>query len=242
MTEDEGKKYAKVCALLDSDQKGERQTALEMINELRVQHGWPKFADLLNSFSSAVPITQYRQMAKENATWIEMGDKLARENQILRASLRAVKGVKIAVAGLCVIVFFVGGYRLVWRGGETPPPPRSEATAPEAETGGIEFSRAMLAEMKRWQPWIMATTKEDGRDSEPTVHAVEGQTYWVIIRRDIEDKSHTDSSGRAFSRHCQHYFAERAAYDTVASPALYETPHPYQAGQMTWPKVASVCE
>lgn len=242
MTEEEGKKYAKVYALLDSDQKGERQAALEMIHDLRAQHGWPSFGDLLHSFSNAVPFTEYQRLANENATWIAIGGKLARENQILRTALRVVKDVKMAVAGICVIVFFVGGYHLVWPAGGETPPPGSGARAPEADAGGTEFSRAMLAEMKRWQPWIMAATQEDGRDSEPTVHAVEGQTYWVIIRRDVDDKDHTDDMGRAVTRHCQHYFAERAAYDTTTSPPLYESPHPYQAGQLTWPRVASVCQ
>jgi hypothetical protein len=144
-------------------------------------------------------------------------------DQILRAAVNFGRGLKRAAVVAVVIGIGCGGYYFLW----------PDASAADA------LSRAMLAEMKDWQNWPGKTFVGD---SKPIVHAIEGRSYWVVIRGEIDKTSHADQHGNPAPRHCQHYFAAPAQFD-AAPPAAYITPQPYGwFCHMRWPEVAAQCQ
>lgn len=220
MTADEARLFGQLVALLDSDQQGERSSALEKIFSLRPQHHFPKFGDVLHSLNNTVPLADYQKLESDLAQCL-------RQNQILRAvvNIRAfLKGLlSLAITVSVVGGIGYGGYYLFW-------PDTSAAD---------ELARDVLAEMRGWQDW---PSKTFVGDSKPTVHMIAGRSYWIIIRGETDKTSRTDKDGDPVWRHCQHYFAAPAQFDP-APPAAYLTPEPYKwLSRMKWPEVAAQCQ
>src|SRR3954463_9980711 len=77
MTADDARLFGQLVALLDSDQQGERASALEKVFLLRPKHNFPKFGDVLHSLNSTVPLAEYEKLESDLAACL-------RHNQILR--------------------------------------------------------------------------------------------------------------------------------------------------------------
>jgi hypothetical protein len=216
MTADDARLFGQLVALLDSDQHGERSSALEKIFSLRTKHNFPNFGDVLHTLNSTVPLADYQKLESDLAQCL-------RQNQLLRAAVNFGRGLRRAAVVAVVIGIGCGGYYFLW----------PDASAADA------LARAMLAEMNGWQNWPSKTFMGD---SKPIVHAIEGRSWWVIIRGAMDKTSHADPSGNPDARHCQHYFAAPAQFDP-APPAAYLAPQPYGwFGRMTWPEVAMQCQ
>jgi hypothetical protein len=79
MTADEARLYGQLLTLLDSDQKGERESALDKIFTLRTRYHFPKFGDLLHALNNTVPFAAYQKLQGDLAACL-------RQNQLLRAA------------------------------------------------------------------------------------------------------------------------------------------------------------
>ena len=227
-------RFEKLVAMLDSNQPGERETALTMIHARRVQHGWPKFVDLLRPFTDTVPLAQYQKLETDLAQWIALADRLTRENQILRAALNLPMLLKRAGIAAGAVLLVLGGCSVLR--------PSGVLTLPTGVTDDA-FSLATLSDMSPWRRWAFDNLRENNSWSSPWVGMIAGQNFWVIIKRDSDSKTYADNNGRPIMRRCLHYFVADAKYDSAISPPLYFTPHPYNFfGHMKWPEVASFCE
>jgi hypothetical protein len=222
-------RFQKLVAMMDSDQSGERQTALDMIHDRRGQNSWPKFVDLLRPFTDTVPLAQYQKLESDLAGWIATADQLARNNKKLWAMLGLKESARRVGIAAAVIAAAFGGYRVLLGG--------YHFLWPDARAAS-ELSQAMLVEMARWKDWPRPNAVGD---SSPVTHNFSGQIYWVVIRGEIDKTSRVDDYGRPVSRYCQHYHAAKAEYDP-APPASYLTPQPYSwLGRMKWPEIAMQC-
>jgi hypothetical protein len=228
VTADEERRFGQFVALLDSDQQGERASALEKIFTLRPQYNFPKFGDVLHKLNNTASLADYKKL---------LADYQKLENDLANCLhhyqiLRAVVNIKTVLAWVLRVAIYVsvgsgigyGAYCLFW-------PDRSAAD---------ELAHAVLAEMR---PGLARANKAAG-DSKPIVHLIDGKPFWIIVRTEVDATSHVDRFDEPAPRICQHYFVSAAEYDETP-PAGFLLPQPYTTWlfhRLRWPELGTLCQ
>ena len=76
-------------------------------------------------------------------------------------------------------------------------------------------------------------------ESLPEEFDVAGNPYWVIVRGNLVNDTHTDRKGRGLVLQCLHLYATPA----VASWRSFVKPEPYSwYGSLSWPERATYCK
>jgi hypothetical protein len=238
MTPEEKKRHGDLIGLLDSDQVGERETALGKNHALRSKTGWPGFADLWNRAENAVSPEDFEKVEQNLVQWKQAHDAKAQEiallktrvaalitsNKTLRSSLWVALNFRRLAAVGTVVAFACGGW--LWWGAQAAPDQLPVASDP-ARASTDAAMRDVLARM-RW----------GSNDSAPLVVTIHGAPWWVIARGSVDSDSHTDASGQPVARHCLQLYAVEAVPDAGA----FVTPAPYFLGLwLRWPLRAAEC-
>jgi hypothetical protein len=242
--EEKGELFGRLVRLLDSDQSGERGTALEKLVALREKMGWPSFGDLLRKLESTVTPEQHQQLERDLAQWMQAHAARVAENAHLsnrntflaarNASLRSalffsLNWKRLTVASLALALMLAFGLRERAKSAVPDEQPRTDTVAQKDDSAALD--EASLSLLSDW-PWVAGDTR-------PAIFTMDGVPYWLVVRGTIDDKSHADTGGRPIKRHCLQIFASKAVEDQGA----YLAPEPYALwGQwMRWPQRAAAC-
>jgi hypothetical protein len=226
--------FGQIFGLLDSDQPGERATALDKLHSLREKMGWPTFGDVLRKLENTVSAAQLEAAEQSAAQWQRENAALAQRNAMLVARIATLRAAlwftrNWTKAAATVIVIGVGSWQCSSRG--TPPDQQTVSTTSAKDTARAAVDSALRDLLKR-SSW-------SGGETAPFIVMVSGVPYWVIIRGTIDAQSHADAHGQPIKRHCLQLFAAEAARDAGA----FVTPSPYVAFGvwMKWPQRAADC-
>ena len=101
--------FAKLIPLLDSDQEGERNSALAKLVELREKNAWPKLAELLEARQNLVPLDQFQTLEADLAGWQSACATLTEQNATLLAACERLR------RGASILAAIGAVFRFVWR-------------------------------------------------------------------------------------------------------------------------------
>jgi len=183
-----------------------------------------KFAHLAADFANAVSLQDHDAVKAQLAVALQANAGLAAKYQKAQAQMAILKSMRsarrnwkrVAAAGVLILAAYAGYDRLT----------AEPAAQREASDKGF---RQMAG----------ATAFMETPDSPPVVRVVAGVPYWVIVRRD-QNQRHDDGDGQPTTVQCVHLFAAKADADA----GVYLKPHPYALwgwGWFTWPERAVDC-